>query len=442
MHGRRMTRRKFFFLAAGLTAAGATGSWFARKPVRLGLVGAGSHGRSLASKVAFSWWYGGLHGEIVALCDVDRRHALAVQAACCSDAEVYEDYRRLLERDDLEGVIIATPDHWHALVALEAMRAGKAVYCEKPISLTIAEGQALVSTAQRTGCVFLGGTMQRNDRRFRTACELVRNGRLGRLHQVTVTLPQRWRGDSAGPFRASAPPAELNWDLWLGQAPVVPYCKERCHGSFRRWYEYSGGQLTDWGAHHLDIVHWALDMEAGGPVTIHGTGELPSVPNGYNTPLDFTVDLLYPNDVRVHIRADPAFENNGIRFEGERGWIFVSRDRLEGSAVAELERRPLPSDALRLHPSIAAMTRTVPAHLQHFFRCIRHGEPPVSDVVSQHRSASACHLANISLRLGRELAWDPAREEFIGDREADAMRDRRRREAYRLPAEGGIGLTS
>jgi myo-inositol 2-dehydrogenase/D-chiro-inositol 1-dehydrogenase len=152
--------------------------------------------------------------------------------------------------------------------------------------------------------------------------------------------------------------------------------------------------------------------------------------------------LLYPNDVRVHIRADPASENNGIRFEGDRGWIFVSRDRLEGSAVAELERRPLPSDAFRLHPSIAAMTRTVPAHLQHFFRCIRQGEPPVSDVVSQHRSASACHLANISLRLGRKLAWDPAREEFIGDREADAMRDRKQREAYRLPAEDGIGLTS
>jgi predicted dehydrogenase len=430
MHSFRMTRRKFFFLTAGLTAATGTRAWLARKPVRLGLVGAGSHGASLASKVAFSWWYGGLHGEIVALCDVDRNHAMAVQAASCPGAEVYEDHRRLLERDDLEGLIIATPDHWHAAVALAAMDAGKAVYCEKPISLTIAEGQALVTTVQQTGSVFLGGTMQRSDRRFRTACELVRNGRLGRLHDVTVTLPQRWRGDSPGPFPVSAPPPKLNWDMWLGQAPAVAYCKERCHGSFRRWYEYSGGQLTDWGAHHLDIVQWALDMDASGPLTIAGSGEMPSIPNGYNTPLDFTVELLYPNDVRVHVRTDPADKNNGIRFEGDNGWLFVNRERLEGNAVAEMQRRPLPPDAIRLHPSIAATKRTVPAHLQHFFRCIRYGEPPVSDVVSQHRSASACHLANIAVRLDRKLTWDARHERFVGDAEATAMLSRTQRAPY------------
>jgi len=424
-----MTRRKFFFLAGGLTVAGGAASWFARRPIRLGLVGAGGHGRSLASKVAFAWWYGGLYGEIVALCDVDSSHAREVKATCCPHAEIYEDHRRLLERDDVEGVIIATPDHWHAQVAIDAMHAGKAVYCEKPVSLTIAEGQALVRTAQRTGAVFLGGTMQRTDRRFRTACELVRNGRLGRLHQVTVTLPQRWQGEGPGPFPTSDPPAELNWDLWLGQAPAVPYCKERCHGSFRRWYEYSGGQLTDWGAHHLDIVHWALDMDTSGPLTIQAQGEMPSIPNGYNTPLDFTVDMLYPNDVRVHIHSDAADENNGIRFEGDNGWLLVSRERLEGSAVTELQRRPLPTEAVRLHPSSAVLKRTVPAHLQHFFRCIRHGEAPVSDVVSQHRSSSACHLANIALRLGRKLTWDAVHERFVGDPEADAMRSR----AQRLP---------
>jgi predicted dehydrogenase len=428
----RLTRRKFFFLAGSSAALGGAGSWFSRRPIRLGLIGAGAQGRVLAGKVTHSWWRPGAYGKLVALCDVDRGHAQAVGAASCPDAEIYDDYRRLLERDDLDGVLIATPDHWHTAIAVTAMRAGKAVYCEKPLSLTVAEGQLLVSTARKTGGVFLGGTLQRTDRKFRTACELVRNGRLGTLHTITVILPERWRGTSPGPFPTAAPPPELNWDAWLGQAPLVPYCKERCHGSFRRWFEYSGGQMVDWGVHHLDIVHWAMGMDNSGPVRIAGKGEMPHVANGYNTPLVFTVDLLYPNGVHVHVRTDADEQKNGIRFEGDGGWMFVSRGRLEGSAVDELARTSLSADAIRLHDSPTVNRDVLTHHVSHFFRCIREDEMPVADVISQHRSASACHLANIALRLGRTISWDPEREQVIGDPEAEAMLSRTRRTPYEL----------
>jgi predicted dehydrogenase len=428
----RLSRRKFFFLSGALAAAGGAGYWFGRKPVHLGLIGAGAQGRYLAHKVSHSWWFGGWFGQIMAIADVDRGHALAVQAECCGGAEIYQDYRRVLERDDVEAVLIATPDHWHTRIAVHAMRAGKAVYCEKPISLTVAEGQLLVRTVRETGSVFLGGTLQRSDRRFRTACELVRNGRLGTLRQVTVTLPQRWQGESAGPFATGTPPAELNWDFWLGQAPHVPYCKERCHGSFRRWYEYAGGQMADWGAHHIDIVHWALGAEA--PLTLEGHGRMPAVPNGYNTPIEFTVDMRYPMDVHVLVRTDPDEAGNGIRFEGDAGWIFVSRGKLEGPAIDELAHRPLPPAAIRLHESSPAGSSTQTHHLIHFFRCLREGESPISDVESQHRSASACHLANIALRLGRKLTWDATREQFPDDSQANAMLRRSQRAPYELPA--------
>src|SRR5262249_27050588 len=160
------------------------------------------------------------------------------------------------------------PDHWHAAIAVDAMRAGKHVYCEKPISLTVNEGKLLRRVVQETGRVFQGGTLQRSDRKFRVAGELGLNGRVGKLHTVTLTLHQRWKAENDGPFPTCAPPAHLDWERWLGQAPLVDYCPQRCHGTFRRWYEYSGGQMADWGAHHLDITQWVLGMDRSGPQTV------------------------------------------------------------------------------------------------------------------------------------------------------------------------------
>jgi predicted dehydrogenase len=429
----RLTRRRF--LAAGAGAAGAGAAyWFGRRPVRLALVGAGTQGGSLARAVDQSYWFGGRYGRLVAVCDVDRGHAEAVRAQHARGADLYGDYRRVLERDDVEAVLVATPDHWHALVAHHALKAGKAVYCEKPLGLTVAEGQCLVRTVRATGGVFLGGTQQRTAWKFRTAVELVRAGRLGRLHTITVTLPRRWKFDFEGPFpHFPAPPPGLDWDTWLGQAPEVDYCPERCHGSFRRWYEYSGGQMTDWGAHHMDVAHWAMGLQEGGPHRVEAEGTMPHVPNGFSTPVVFTADLHYPGDVRVRVRTDADFDANGLLFEGERGSLFVNRERIEGAAVEELKGRPLPDEA-RLHPSSAWRANTLTHHLRHFFDCVRCGAAPVADVVSMHRAATACHLVNISLRLGRPVAWDARREQVVGDDSANAMLRREQRSAYRLPA--------
>jgi predicted dehydrogenase len=432
--GRGFLSRRHFLLGSLTVGAGGAGYWFSRRPVRLALVGAGTQGNYLAHANRLTYWLGGLYGRIVAVCDVDASRAEAARKEHCPHGEAYGDYRKVLERDDVEAVLVATPDHWHTTIAARAMHAGKAVYCEKPISLTVAEGQLLVRTVRQTGAVFLGGTQQRSHARFRTAVELVRNGRLGRLHTITLTLPERWKSSYEGPFLhfPFAPPF-LDWDAWLGQAPRVDFCLERCHGTFRRWYEYSGGQMTDWGAHHMDVAHWAMGITDGGPLAVSGRGKMPHVVNGFNTPIEFTVDLDYPGGVRVHVRTHPEYDENGVLFEGDRGSVFVNRERIAGAAVEELARRPLPPDAVRL-AGVNSRSNVATHHLRHFYACIRHGEQPVADVISLHRSATACHLGNISMRLARKLNWDAASEQVVGDAEANAMLRREQRSPYLLPS--------
>jgi predicted dehydrogenase len=428
----RWNRRRFLtWSAAPALAVVAGGVYVARRrAIRLALVGAGGRGRQLAKALKFSG-VRPVYGEIAAVCDVNRRRAEEVQAESCSSAEIYTSFRQVLQRDDILGVLIATPDHWHAAMAAAALDAGKAVYCEKPLTLTVAEGQHLVEAVRRTRGLLLVGTQQRSSRRFQQACELVRAGRLGKIERVDVWLPTGSLPASAtcGPFPGSMPPTELDWNEWLGQSPWVEFCKQR-YDPFRWWFEYSGGFVTDWGAHHLDIVHWALDVERSGPLAIDGRGELPQIENGYNTPRHFAIDLQYPGGIHVHV--EPSETVNGIRFEGERGRIFVNRGRLTGAPVEELARRPLPPDAERLGPAKTHWGPDTYAHLLHFLDCVDEGVAPIADVESQHRAASACHLANISLRLGRKLAWDAERETFIGDAQANAMLCRPRRAGYEL----------
>jgi predicted dehydrogenase len=270
------------------------------------------------------------------------------------------------------------------------------------------------------------GTQQRSDSRFRQACELVRNGRLGKLEKVTVSLPRSTK--VGGPFTSRPVPETLNWERWQGQAPEHDFCTERCHHDFRWWYEYSGGIMTDWGAHHMDIAHWALGIEQSGPLTIEGKmgdDERNRIheaqhANSFNTAGEFTVDLIYPGDVLVQV----VLGDEGVLFEGDSGRLYVNRGKITGKPVEELAERPLPADAIRLYESHD--------HMGNFFDCIESREKPISDVVSQHRSVSACHLANISLRLGRKLTWDAAKEEFVGDSEANGMLSRSQRNPYEL----------
>ncbi|HWB08522.1 MAG TPA: Gfo/Idh/MocA family oxidoreductase [Pirellulales bacterium] len=431
MSALRFSRRRLLRWSAGAalgaTAAGVVHS-ATRDLVRLALVGCGGRGRQLASTLR---WTGLARrgGQLVALCDANRPRAERIRDESWPKAVVYEQYQELLDRDDIEGVIVATPDHWHAPITLAALHKRQAVYCEKPLTLTVAEGQILVDAVRRTGGILQVGTQQRSDWRFRTACELARNGRLGHVKRVEVTLPTSSLPPHAtgGPFSASPIPNGLNWDLWLGQAPSAEFCKQR-YDPFRWWFEYSGGFMTDWGAHHLDIVHRALAVENGGPTSVSGRAQLPQIANGYNTPRQFMVEFIYPGNVPVSVGLSD--EQNGILFVGDEGRIFVNRKRLSGKPVERLARDPLPEGAIRFDNNTHYWGTANFIHLREFLDCVRTGKPPISDAASQHRSATACHLANISMRLGRPLRWDAAQERFLNDPEADRMLSRPQRQGY------------
>ena len=435
------SRRRFLKTSATIAAASTLPAWFIEesrshaattrplspndKP-NIALIGCGGQGRhdaTLAGKFA----------NVVAVCEVDARHAEAASKQF-NGAKVYKDFRKLLERDDVHALINGTPDHWHTLINLAAMKAGKDVYSEKPLTLTIDEGKRLVAVARETKRILQTGSQQRSDARFRLACELVRNGRLGRLTKITTLLPAGPRG---GPFHTSPVPAELDWDFWQGQTPFVPYVRERCHGSFRYWWEYSGGTMTDWGAHHNDIAQWGNGTEKTGPVTVEGKPLIDMIPGGYTAASQYHVEYTYANGVKLTCASivtdgpdgshhgQPGDPIHGVKFEGADGWIFVTRGKIEASKP-ELLTEPLSAGATRFYSS--------DDHMGNFFDCIRSRKPPICDVEIGHRSVSVCHLGVISIRLGRKLNWDPDQEQFINDTEANQWlgRPQRRPWTYEL----------
>ncbi len=369
-----------------------------------------------------------MYGDIVAVCDVDRNVRDQAKAAFGSTPASFEDYRDLLARKDVDVVTIGTPDHWHTKMVIDACRAGKDVYCEKPLTLTIDEGKQLAQVVRQTGRVVQVGSWQRSDERFRLAVEMVRAGRLGKLQKVEIVLGKNGVG---GPFVPRTPPGHLNWDLWQGQTPDVPYIEERSHYTFRWWYEYSGGQMTDWGAHHVDIAQWAIDSY---PVEIDGNAKFPNTENGFNVPIDFEVSYRYANDVTMTV-TDTG--DNGILFTGDEGRIFVNRGKLTGGAgrdplQSSVEPKRLEGLRLRQYDSPTSRRKARCHHQPYgnFFDCVQSKRKPISDVESQHRSVSTCHLANISMRLGRKLRWNPETEFFINDKEADAMLQREQRKGF------------
>ena len=333
-------------------------------------------------------------------------------------------------------MIIGTPDHWHTKICIDAMRAGKDIYCEKPLTLTIDEGKKLGKVAKETGRVVQVGTQQRSDhnRVFLLAVAMVRAGRIGKITKVTAAIGG---GPAGGPFPATNPPPELNWDMWLGQAPKVAYREHRCHADFRWWYEYSGGKLTDWAPTTSTSASGPSAWTDSGPNTIEVVkgvlpvefkGGYPTVDDRYNTPTEFLVRATFANGVVMDIRDDTE---NGVKFEGTGGQIFVTRDRidLDGGAVDALYKDPVPESLLKE----LRKGKPVDGHMANFFECLRDRSVPVSDVWSHHRALTTCHLANIALRLGRQkLTWDPAKEEIVGDSEANAFLTRPQRAGYEI----------
>ncbi len=354
--------------------------------------------------------------RMIAMCDVKA----GVRARCASTAKgaydlqhrfpTYNDFEDLLARDDIDAVVIATPDHWHAPLAIAAARAGKDIYCEKPMSLTIRGAQEMVRAVREAGVVFQTGSQQRSSGSFLRACELVRNGYIGEVKKVHVGLP--WGTSRYCNLPGEPVPEGVDWDRWLGPAPKVPYHRERISGSYsggwRKWRDYSGGGITDWGAHHLDICQWGLGMDGSGPVEI-----VPACEKS----VEHTT-LRYASGVEVALTGP-----RGVEFIGTEGRVFVSRRRLE-TTPSSLRRVEPGADETHLQRS--------GDHTGNWLDCIKTRRRAICDVEIGASSATVCHLVNISLWLGRPVRWDPSARRFEGDAEADAMRDRARREPWRL----------
>jgi predicted dehydrogenase len=370
------------------------------------------------------------YGDIVAVCDVDRHVREQARASFGSTPQIFENYADLLQRKDVDVVLIGTPDHWHAKMLMDASRAGKDVYCEKPLTLTIDEGKRIRNVVSKSGQIVQVGSWQRSDHRFRQAVEIVRSGRIGTLQTVEVILG---KNEVGGPFERVAPPKSLNWNLWQGQTPDVPYIAERSHYTFRWWLEYSGGQITDWGAHHVDIANWAINSY---PVEISGKARYPEVADGYNVPIDFESTIRYQNGVVLTI-SDTG--RNGILFTGTEGRLFVNRGTLSGKPVEDLATNPLPREQFSVYdfdnmtrPERSGKLDAIINHMGNFFDCIEARRPTISDVESQHRSVSICHLSNISMKLGRMLTWNPEAEQFVNDSEADKLLSRDQRQGFEV----------
>jgi predicted dehydrogenase len=425
-HDNDISRRTFLGVtAAGLMAAGLP-KWFVEEAeaaelvqagkrrkigpndtIQIACIGPGGSKGGFRQGLNDTAWLASKQGvKVMAVCDVDRTHRDEASAKFGS-CDRYDDFREVIARKDIDAVVIGTPDHWHGIIAAAAMRAGKDVYCEKPLTLDIDQGIRITKIWRDTKAVFQTGSQQRSDGRFRLACELARNGRIGNLKTVEAHLPA---GTTAGPFEVKPVPTDFNWDMWLGPAPMTDYIYERTHGSFRHWLEYSGGMMTDWGAHHNDIAQWGMGSDRSGPISIEAVGLRKFGPRSYNAFQEFEVTYTYANGVKL-ITGHQG--ENGVQFNGDAGWIFVSRGEIRASDQKLLDA-PLPASAKRLYAS--------DDHAQNLIDCIRSRQQPICDCEIGHRSVSICHLGNISLRLGgRRLDWDPVKEMFPNDQEAQEM---------------------
>ena len=399
---------------------------------RIGCIGVGSMGKGDAQGHSN-------FGDILAVCDVDSRHAAEAKNdnnIGKGKADEYGDYRKVLDRKDIDVVSVVTPDHWHVKIAIEALEAGKHVFCQKPLTLTLEENQLIRAACKKhKDKIFVVGTQQRSDsERFLRAVNMVQLGLLGDIQKITVGING---GDVGGPFAKTKPPAELDWNSWLGQAPKVDYIVERCHYQFRWWYEYSGGKFTDWGAHHVDIATWAIqhDLDGMGPIEIDGADAhhpvpyrdgYPTVDDKYNTSNDFAVKCKYANGIEMTVDSR---SENGVLFEGTKGRIFVNRGKITGKPIEEQwdKDRFGPAELTKLYKG-----KPHEDHKANFFRCIREGGLPVSDVFTHLMAMSTCHLCAIAARLGRVVKWDPKAEKIVGDSQAESFFSRERRQGYEI----------
>ena len=428
-----LSRRRFLQASAAASATLAAPyfvparAFGANERVNLGFIGVKNRGmQNMGGFKVLGGDAGKLGCVAAALCDVDS----SVLASAASRVEqtgvkpqVFSDYRRMLDLKDIDAIVVSTPDHWHALMTVDACRAGKDVYCEKPLTLFVTEGRRMVDVARESGRVVQTGSQQRSDDRFRQACELVRNGKLGKIEKVLVGIPKPNYPPAAKAAPDGDPPSELDYDLWLGPAPLRPYNVNRVHYNFRFYWDYSGGQMTNFGAHHLDIAQWGLGLDESGPIAIEGTGTYP--PEKHLCEVTSTCRVTYTcaDGVQIILGQQQKDIPDAVTFIGEKGKIHVTRGKIT-SDLPELLKTELTSGGVRLPVS--------KDHYVNFLECVKTRERPICDVEIGHRTATVCHLGNISIRLGRKLQWDPAKEQIVGDADAAAMLTRPYREPWKL----------
>ncbi|NQT14929.1 MAG: Gfo/Idh/MocA family oxidoreductase [Planctomycetes bacterium] len=396
--------------------------------ITLGVVGLGSRGFNLIDA-----FLNEPDAQIVAVCDVDSlhyrdnpwgqgrplgrdpakqrieaRYAKLAPGAALRGLDAVADYRELCGREDLDAVVVATPDHWHALCALDSLRAGKDVYCEKPVAHRFHEGQRMCREVARRGAVVQVGSQQRSDPRFRHAVELVLNGHIGKVRRVEVGLPPGYDGPQ-GDTTIVKPPEHLDYDFWCGPAPKLPYMQARHHRWWRGHLAYGGGVLMDWIGHHNDVAHWALGMDRSGPLRVEAVEWTFPETDVYNTPHHYEIRSEYPGGV-TGIISDR--NRGGTKWIGDDGWVFVTRGRLEASDPRWAESGFDPG-SVKAYKS--------PGHARNFLDCVKSRQPCVAPVETAHRSITPGHLGYVSHSVGRPLHWNAAEEQITGDDEAEKL---------------------
>jgi len=417
-----VSRRKFLSTTAGAlaipyfvpsTALGKGGAVAPSERITLGLIGAGGMGR------------GNMRGflrnpdaQAIAVCDVDQKHA--EQAARDinekqgnDDCKQYADFRELLARDDIDAVCVATPDHWHAINCVAAANAKKHIYCQKPMTHTFAEGQAVVEAARRNRIIFQVGSQQRSRKNFRHAVELVRNGHIGRVRHIEIGLPTGHKGPRGPAEQAKVQevPAHIDYDFWCGPSPKHPYIPARLHFNWRWHLSYGGGQLMDWIGHHNDIGHWGVDMDRSGPVEVQAADFVyPSDRTVYDSAWRYEVWCRYAGGLTTCISNE---YERGTRWIGDDGWVFVSRGRMDASERAWTDPAYDPGPVRVYHS---------PEHHRNFLDGVKTGKECICPAETGHRSITPGHLGLLSQALGgRKINWDPASETVVGDPAADAL---------------------
>lgn len=379
--------------------------------ITMGIIGAGNMG--MGNMGTFL----GLNDvQVVAVCDVDASHREQARQRVNrhygnEDCKAYHDFRELLERKDIDAVSIAVPDHWHAITSIAAAKAGKDIYGEKPLSHTLAEGRAMVQAVERYGRIWQTGSWQRSHGNFAQAVELVRNGRIGKVHTIEVGLPVDGTVFKNVPPRPTDPPANLDWERWLGPAPYAPYQPERVHFTWRWNLDYGGGSLMDWIGHHGDIAHWGMDWDRTGPVEVEGVGEY-QTKGIYNTAGRYRAVCTYANGVKMIIGGNQPGIRNGTRWIGTDGWVHVDRGSIDANPKSLLQEKIGPNE-FNVYRS--------PGHHRNFIDCVKSRQPTLTPAETAHRAATPGHLAQIAMLLGRKIRFNPETEEIIGDETASRM---------------------